>query len=185
MTWEIVANLPLKKENENIINKKTKLEFEQKIDINDALKQVYEKLKHTQTPNKRIETEFKKLLPQYSAVYDVHCGSLYTFAVWGNGLDYNNRYYLCSNVSKGWEGIRESLEIMDNRDSLENLIKEEKYYQKLAKYQEQIKEIREKVKALKNGYIPKTATVRKAEHFWDNFSYTTKKNFSELFDYKD
>ena len=39
--------------------------------------------------SKRIETEIKKLLPDYTVYYE--SGYMYHLVIWGNGIDYNNR----------------------------------------------------------------------------------------------
>jgi len=152
--------------------------------VNAIMIQVYDKLKHTQSPTKRIATEFKKVEEKYLVHYEVTSWGSVNIKIWGNGLDYDNAAYFCFSLSKGWQGLAEEIERQDCHDYIEQLEEEEKHYAKLSKLQEKLEAVRKEAEELCPKITPKSAKLRSDSCHWDDWSYTTKKAFPILFDYK-
>lgn len=171
--------------------------YKLKIVANNALRKAFEAIQHHNKLTKKIESEFKKIYPNVCFYYDGGKGGMFsqtTIRIWGKeiGLDYENGMFYCMNnssLAENWQKTFElELDRMDCSDSLENLEHEAEHYSKLKEIEEQIIFLQTKAKELKeDGYIPKSAKpdCRGASHFWNDFSYTTKRKFPKTFNYID
>lgn len=159
--------------------------YEAKIEAINALREVVKSLDHTKTPNKRIETEFKKVMPRYHCSWSKDYGQ-YHFSVWdNNNIPYDKRVYLVINESRlSWDSIKQEIDRCDPSDSLENLKNEIEYYTLLEDIEKQIKTLQEKAIRLKDQIpTPKAAKLRAKRLYWSDWSYTTKEQFKILFNY--
>jgi hypothetical protein len=69
----------------------------------------------------------------------------------------------------------------DLKDYAENLEYEKQYIEKLLELENQIATIQEKMETIKEGYIPKTANLRKSGCHWSHLSYFIQGCFPNIF----
>ena len=160
------------------MNEAVKTNYRQKHDVAELVRACILKCKHLSTVNKRFETQFKKDNPEYTC--HLRNDYLMEFSVWGNGVPYDNRFFMCVNNSRlSWEAMELETYRCDCLDYLEQLENEELYYPQLEKIEKQIKDLQELAKSLSPKSIPKSAhpRMRSEIYFWDSWSHTTRNNF--------
>jgi hypothetical protein len=185
------------KEKEIIDSIKKEISYnEHKSRVIEVVIECIKELSHDKKPSKKLETLIKnKLGDKYTVYLDLkHCITLFEVLVWGNGIDYNDRVFICGNnsyfESKGWvDTMLEACLISNLRDYNENLEQEIHLVQELTTIEEEIQYLKLRASELKKErltehYIPKAAIdakMRDEVHYWDNISYTTQAYFPNIF----
>jgi len=116
-----------------------------------------EVVKHHATVTKAYKTAFDKLYPNYTCVYDR--GSYQTtISVWGNGVEYNDRLFMCWNNSvldeKGYAAFEYELERNDTLDYIARLERELELLPQLDAIKAQIDALSAEAKKLCEFTVP-------------------------------
>lgn len=183
------------------------------IKIVDAVRAGIAAFKHHQKFSGRvvkgIKLEICKALgiidPEKLVVHaeDKGASSLGSLAIWGNGVDYNNRIYFCWNWNKSnvyfgkdvphWSvPMLEECLRMDRRDYVERHQEEVKHADIWASREAEIKSLQSQIAAVRAAAlndcarmpVPPTALatgMRKADHFWNKPTLEARNAFPVLF----
>jgi hypothetical protein len=167
--------------------------YKNKIRANNILRKAFEAIQHHKSLTRKIEAEFKKLCPECCFHYENGGSGSFTqthIKIWGKdlGLSYDDGLFYCMNnsaLATGWQAVFEiELQRQDLSDTLEQLEMEEGFYSKLADIDKKIEALKQEAKSLyPEDYLPKSAKLRSEVHF-SEFSYTTKRLFPMVFDYR-
>lgn len=118
---------------------------------------VYETVKHRATVTKAYKTAFDKMYPTYTCVYDRDDWQT-TISVWGNGVEYNDRLFMCWNNSvldeKGYGAFEFELERNDTLDYIARLERELELLPKLDAIKAQIDALSAEAKKLCEFTVP-------------------------------
>ena len=166
---------------------RSRADYRKRIKIVDALRRVFEKVKHYQTFNGRIEKVIKSELSGYTVSVDQRA-NLHNLSIWGKDIDYSQRFHICFHQSKPWqEAFSEELDIADCSDYLERLDAEEQILAELIRLNSELLAIRSTAKELIETLpIPQCCVTRKKPQFWDRPSSALSDAFPALFkDYRD
>lgn len=89
------------------------------------LKQAVDKVRHHKRVTAALKNEFERLGSGYliSMTYDKAMFGQFSIGIWGNGLEYNRRLYVCLSSSRvtesGWAAIDEELTHYDRAKQIE------------------------------------------------------------------
>jgi len=142
----------------------------------DALRETIEKMRHREI-NKSLETRFKKDHPEYNASYAIEHG-LFTFTIWGNGIEYNDKVYLCRSIHHyqgdlTWDTLLDECKCHYFADYNEQLEKEMALLPEIKKAQKEIEKIRKRFTPVK---------LEKTGRCSSQFSSTIRKLFPDVLD---
>lgn len=114
---------------------------------------VWETVKHRAAVTKAYQTAFAKMYPDYTCVYNRGDWQT-TISVWGNGVEYNDRLFMCWNNSvldeKGYGAFEFELERNDTLDYIARLECELELLPQLDAIKAQIDELSTKARELCN-----------------------------------